>query len=160
MAQSQWTLDTLRACFDGRIAELENRLLAHAAEDALRHSMDQRYAESTLAATKEAITKAERATELRFEAVNEFRQTLTDQATKFMTLAAFNEFQKSAQGYRDSTEQRVNELATRVGMRDAERMGTKNERMDSRAVIALAVAAIVMLVQVGVVIVQLSRGSL
>jgi hypothetical protein len=38
-----------------------------------------------LSASEKAITKAETATERRFEAVNEFRQTLSDQAANFAT---------------------------------------------------------------------------
>jgi|ERR1051326_2162380 hypothetical protein len=38
-----------------------------------------------LTSAEKAITKAETATEKRFEAVNEFRQTLSDQAATFAT---------------------------------------------------------------------------
>lgn len=39
---------------------------------------------AALAAAKEAVVKAETASDKRFEGVNEFRQTLSDQATTFM----------------------------------------------------------------------------
>lgn len=39
---------------------------------------------AALAAAKEAVVKAEMAADKRFESVNEFRQTLSDQATTFM----------------------------------------------------------------------------
>jgi hypothetical protein len=40
---------------------------------------------SALATSKEAVTKAENATEKRFESVNEFRKTLSDQAGNFLS---------------------------------------------------------------------------
>lgn len=49
----------------------------------LRES-DQRAITSALAAQKEAITKAETAIEKRFDGVNEFRSTLSDQALHLM----------------------------------------------------------------------------
>jgi len=40
-----------------------------------------------LDAAEKAVTKAETASERRFDSVNEFRQTLTDQASHFATIA-------------------------------------------------------------------------
>jgi hypothetical protein len=45
---------------------------------------------AALQATKEAVIKAETATERRFESVNEFRQTLSDQAGTFISRTEFN----------------------------------------------------------------------
>lgn len=42
---------------------------------------------NALSAAKEAVTKAEEASNKRFDSVNEFRQTLTDQASTFMSKA-------------------------------------------------------------------------
>jgi hypothetical protein len=44
---------------------------------------------AALQAAKEAVTKAEIATEKRFAGVNEFRQTLSDQASTFVNRAEF-----------------------------------------------------------------------
>jgi hypothetical protein len=60
-----------------------------------------------LASVDKAVTKAETATERRFESVNEFRQTLTDQAATFATRDQF-ETQRSA------TTERIQELTARV----------------------------------------------
>lgn len=46
--------------------------------------------DAALLAAKEAVTKAETATEKRFESVNEFRQTLSDQAGTFVSRIEFN----------------------------------------------------------------------
>jgi len=62
-------------------------------EDLSRAIRDtQETAKAALAASEKAIEKAERANEKRFESVNEFRATLTDQAARFIT-------RKDAWGY-------------------------------------------------------------
>jgi len=86
--RSGWTVDTLyvhlqrqiddqdrflRERYEGQIRALEAAL--EAAEKAVF---------AQLAATKEAITKADNANEKRFESVNEFRRTLTDLSATFI----------------------------------------------------------------------------
>lgn len=63
--------------------------------DNLEKSIDTRF-ESVIQSTKSALnaadkatTKAEDASDKRFESVNEFRQTLSDQATKFVVRGEF-----------------------------------------------------------------------
>lgn len=46
--------------------------------------------QSALSAADRAVNKAESATERRFESVNEFRQTLSDQAAKFIIRSEFD----------------------------------------------------------------------
>lgn len=60
-----------------------------------------------LAAADKAVSKADAATERRFESVNEFRQTLTDQATSFVRREQF-EAQQAA------VTERVREVAARI----------------------------------------------
>ncbi len=48
-----------------------------------------------LSAAEKAISKAETATEKRFDSVNEFRQTLTDQAGQFITRMEFDQFKET-----------------------------------------------------------------
>lgn len=64
---------------------------------------------AALLAAKEAVQKAELATEKRFESVNEFRQTLSDQTQTFMpraefdrAMAAMNEKLDVLKAYKDS----------------------------------------------------------
>jgi hypothetical protein len=64
---TDWTVDTLLAHFTAILVE-----------------RDRRFDERLLAAAA-ATSKAEAATDHRFESVNEFRGTLTDQATLFAT---------------------------------------------------------------------------
>lgn len=77
---SGWTLDTLHAHLSTILAERDQRYGQRFAdlETALR---------AALAASEKAIGKAEIANERRFDSVNEFRQTLGDQAAQFATRA-------------------------------------------------------------------------
>jgi hypothetical protein len=49
-----------------------------------RHTAQQAAISAALASAKEAVTKAETANERRFDSVNEFRQTLSDQTNTFL----------------------------------------------------------------------------
>lgn len=59
--------------------------------DTLKEYLEQRFKDSdkavqaALLAAKEAVLKAEAASDKRFDAVNEFRQTLSDQTNTFIT---------------------------------------------------------------------------
>lgn len=69
-----------------------------------------------LATSKEAVEKAERATELRFDSVNEFREQLNDQQRTFLPRL---EYEQAHQALIN----RVNELTTRVSEREARAEG-------------------------------------
>jgi hypothetical protein len=62
---------------------------------------------AALLAAEKAVTKAETATERRFEGVNEFRQTLSDQAATFISRVEF-------EGQRDGSAERIRELTGRL----------------------------------------------
>jgi hypothetical protein len=73
---SEWTIDTLKEHFEGLLAKSDQRTEEH-----FKH---QEIAVTTaLANTEKAIGKAELATEKRFDSVNEFRLTLSDQTATF-----------------------------------------------------------------------------
>ena len=77
---SGWTVDTLKAHFDTLRAtdgkNVEQRFVAAEERTTL-----------ALTAADRAVIKAENATEKRFDAVNEFRATLADQASTLMPRA-------------------------------------------------------------------------
>lgn len=73
-----WTLDTLEFHLSARIAEYEERNKERLA--AMRENIN-----LALASADKAIAKAELATDRRFDSVNEFRATLSDQATQFLS---------------------------------------------------------------------------
>ena len=64
---SGWTVDTLKEYIQQRFTDQDKAV------------------QSALSAAKEAVNKAETAADKRFEAVNEFRQTLSDQTSTFMS---------------------------------------------------------------------------
>jgi biopolymer transport protein ExbB/TolQ len=96
----EWTLATLRAHLLVLLEERDRRYERRFTdlETALR---------AALTAAERAVGKAETATERRFEGVNEFRQTLSDQAATFVTRA------ESAASL-DRVTERITELADRV----------------------------------------------
>lgn len=75
---SGWTIDTLAAHVVYMIREADRRYEQ-------RFAAQETAVANALAAAKEAVDKAEAATEKRFEAVNEFRAQLNDQAARLMT---------------------------------------------------------------------------
>jgi hypothetical protein len=70
-----------------------------------------------LIAAEKAVTKAETATTLRFESVNEFRQTLTDQAQTFVTRLES-----------DAANERIRDLASRLERIEGQALGSVTAR--------------------------------
>jgi len=62
-----------------------------------------------LQAAKEAVVKAETATEKRFESVNEFRKTLSDQSGTFITRAEFDQI-------KDATNEKLGVITKRADL--------------------------------------------
>jgi phosphopantetheinyl transferase (holo-ACP synthase) len=71
---------------------------------------------AAFAAAKEAVTKAEIATEKRFESVNEFRAALTDQNARQVSLIQF-------EGLRDTLNERIASITGRLDRNDGKGMG-------------------------------------
>jgi hypothetical protein len=69
-----------------------------------------------LATSDKAILKAEAATEKRFESVNEFRQTLSDQTKSFISKVEF-------EALRDTHGTRIADLSSRVDKIDGKAVG-------------------------------------
>ena len=67
--ESEWTVETLKAHYDQRFIDQD------------------RAVQAALNAAEKAVTKAETASEKRFDAVNEFRAQLADQAQTFIPRA-------------------------------------------------------------------------
>jgi hypothetical protein len=95
-----WTVETLGEHFDIRLADKDLR-------DQQRFEAQSSAIAAALLAAEKAVSKAETANERRFEGVNEFRQTLSDQAATFISRTEFEAQLKSVT-------ERVQELATRV----------------------------------------------
>lgn len=84
-----WTVDTLLIYWKDRHVDLQLQMEQRfaAQQEALESSINaQREAiNAALETVRQANEKTERSVELRFQSVNEFRQTLSDQATRFIT---------------------------------------------------------------------------
>lgn len=77
-----WTLDTLEEYLSTKIRALGDLLSSEIS--AMKDSVA-----SALVSSEKALIKAETATEKRFDSVNEFRQTLSDQATHLLSRAEY-----------------------------------------------------------------------
>lgn len=85
---SGWTTDTLHTYFQRQLDDLkvllDERFLAQEKSGQIAiHSQDEAV-KAALASAKEAVTKAEIAIEKRFDAANQFRSQLSDQAHSFI----------------------------------------------------------------------------
>ncbi len=103
----------------GRREEVPLREYVEALLEQQDHRYQQRFEAQTkaidaaLLAAEKAVTKAETATERRFESVNEFRATLGDQAAKLATRLEL-----------DAANERVRELAARVERMEGQALGS------------------------------------
>ncbi len=76
----------------------------------LRASTQDNAVKSALDTSEKAITKAESATERRFEGVNEFRQTLADQASRLMPRSEYTVQHQALEDKVSTSEARINQL--------------------------------------------------
>lgn len=81
---------------------------------------------NTLAAADKAVAKAELANEKRFESQNEFRQTLTDQATQFMTKAEADARQQATITQQKALEDDVARITARIDEERSRSEGASN----------------------------------
>lgn len=88
-------LDSLKELMDEKFGRVNDRFESEAT-----------ISKMILAASKEAVTKADAANEKRFDAVNEFRQTLSDQTRTFMlrseVLTKFEAQDREMASFRDA----------------------------------------------------------
>ncbi len=105
----EWRLEqrvnALERLTDAKLANISTLIDAHAGRVAL-----------ALAAADKAVAKAETATERRFESVNEFRQTLSDQTRSFLSKVEFD-------AVRDANAVRIADLASRLDKTEGKTVG-------------------------------------
>jgi len=99
--ESGWTVDTLKQHYDQRFADSETAVSAALVSQ-------EKAVAAALAAAKEAVAKAETASEKRFDAVNEFRQTLTDQTNTFLPRPEYNAQHKALEEKVDIVTKKMN----------------------------------------------------
>jgi hypothetical protein len=114
---------TKGVCSHGELVTRETALEAKlAAFEQLMDERDKRYnqrataqdeaVKSALNTSKEAVTKAEIATEKRFEGVNEFRKTLSDQAADFLSRKEYEATYTSLKDKMDGISNRISRMET------------------------------------------------
>lgn len=85
---SGWTVDTLHVHFRQMMSDKDRRdeQRFEAQQQAVRDALvaQEKAVNAALLAAQQAVTKAEMAAEKRFDSVNEFRATLSDQANMLM----------------------------------------------------------------------------
>lgn len=114
--RSGWTIDTLREHFLALIAEKDKR-------DQQRYEAQTDAINAALLAAEKAVTKAEAANQRRFEGVNEFRQTLSDQAATFLSRAEFEAQRRADDTQRKADDLRMRDLAARVDKTEGKSAG-------------------------------------
>jgi len=110
MPDTEWTLETLRIHLSSTLAETDKR-------NEQRFQAQEKAVMAALVAAEKAVAKAEIAAEKRFDAVNEFRGQLTDQAATFMPrLESEHRHSQAAEKIAD-LEQRLTENLASVNSR-------------------------------------------
>ena len=87
----------------------------------------------------EATSKADTASERRFESVNEFRKTLTDQTLTFVTRNEYG-------GAHASLSDRLGKIENSLTAIESRTAGSQSSRTDSRSDVALWISGIMMLI--------------
>lgn len=131
---SGWTVDTLHIYTMRRFDDME-RLLDE------RARAQGRAMEAALAAAEKAVGKAEKAGEKRFDSVNEFRQTLTDQAGTFVT-------RKEADAVHAAILDRLGELADRLNKAEGRAAGASQTVGLLLAVATVVISIVIIFVNV------------
>lgn len=80
-----------------------------------RFDAQEKAVQAALAAAEKAVTKAEVAAEKRFESVNEFRKTLSDQTASFLTRNEYNLQHQALSEKMDDVTVRMNLVERSIG---------------------------------------------
>lgn len=134
-AVSAWAVDTLKEHLESVISDLRQIMDERDRRYESRFTAMDEKTGLALTSSKEAVAKAETATEKRFDAVNEFRGTLSDQATNLMPRGEANA--KFA-----ALEEKFSALRDDVTRGAGAGLGGKAVKDESRANLALMVSMV------------------
>lgn len=120
---SGWTVDTLHNHLFALLAEKDARYAQRfdAQQQALRDALtaQEKAVNAALTAAQQAVQKAEMAAEKRFDAVNEFRGQLADQAKEFLPRNEYSVAHTALNEKVSTLEARANQMTGRTsGMSD------------------------------------------
>lgn len=125
-----------------RVDALEKMLDEREARTKERFAAMDRNVSAALSDADKAVAKAEAATEKRFEGVNEFRQTLADQAARLMPRAEY-----AVQ--HEATQDKVADLLRRIGHLEDRAAGKKEASAGISSSVSLSVVVILALLTLG-----------
>ena len=97
-------------------------------------------------AMKEAVAKVAEANEKRFDSVNEFRQTLSDQAAQFVTRDTLGALADKLQSGIDRNREDLDTLAQRLDLSQGEAAGSRITKASLYTVITVATAVLIVAV--------------
>lgn len=107
-----WSIGSLKVYEDEKITNLKEYFLALRADDqvAIKAALvaQEKAVAAALSAAKEAVIKAESASEKRFESVNEFRKTLSDQTNTFLPRPEYDANHKALEDKIQALTDRIN----------------------------------------------------
>jgi hypothetical protein len=127
--ESGWTIDTLKYLFQTQMNDLkkslEDRYSAQNKAVEAAFLAQQTATQAALNAAEKAVNKAETAAEKRFEATNEFRAQLNDQAKLFIT-------RTEALSAIERNTERISELADRLNRSQGQAEGKTSLNTEKR----------------------------
>ena len=141
----EWTVKTLRVLIEANDLRYSQRFAAQSEALSAAFTAQQNAVNAALTAADRAVQKAETASEKRFDAVNEFRQSLNDQSRLLMPRAECEERLKSMK-------ETVDKLETSVSQRRDITAGVKEGSKDSWGNIVVLISLIISLAAVAAVV--------
>src|SRR6202035_2967575 len=109
----RWTVDTLKVLINANDLRYSQRFQAQSEALSAAFTAQQNAVNAALAAADRAALKAENASEKRFEAVNEFRNTLSDQTRTFIPRTEAEERFRSTKETMDKLEKSMRDIDSR-----------------------------------------------
>lgn len=162
MADDGWRIGTLKAHLDAQLAQMDRRYEQRfeAQETAVGVALEAVHREMSdhirnvsemttqaFAASEKAIDKAERASEKRFDSVNEFREQARDRDAAFAT-------KESVEGLKESTTARVGALERSAAASGGQQAGSTQSRATLFGVLTLLFALVVIALGLATLIVN------
>lgn len=145
-----WTTGSLKIFHDEKIASLKVHIEQRFTDNdkAIQAALvsQEKAVAAALAAAKEAVSKAEAASEKRFESVNEFRQTLSDQTASFLPRPEYDANHKALEDKIDTKckalEDKIQALTDRLNISTGKSSGISAAWGSIGVAIGLLIAAV------------------
>jgi len=123
--QHGWTLDALERHLGNQITAIKESIEEMDDRNRERFAAAKEQVQLALIASDKAVTKADAATERRFEGVNEFRAALSDQSATLLTRNEYNVAHQNLTDKLARNEHTLSEIAQRI-LKLETTLGTKD----------------------------------